>query len=100
MNLCAIDKHLNQNDARSHESVLAQASLISKVGLLRSRLLQGVDADEFSRATFIFKFHDAIDQGEERVVFTSANVITRLPTSAALTGNYVAAKYMLSTKFL
>src|SRR6185295_783162 len=37
MNLGAINKHLNQNDAWSHDSVLAQASRISRVVATRQQ---------------------------------------------------------------
>ena len=59
-----------------------------------------IDADELAASAFVFKFDDALDQREERVVFAAADVVARLPLGAALTCDDVAAEHALAAKFL
>ena len=60
----------------------------------------GVDADELAFAAFVFELDKALDQREQRVVLTAADVVAGLPFGAALTCNDVAAENVLAAKFL
>jgi hypothetical protein len=67
-------------------------------GQLRST--ESVYADELAFAAFVFKFDDALDQGEERIVFAATDVVAGLPLGAALTCDDVAAEHALAAEFL
>jgi hypothetical protein len=68
--------------------------------LRRGRLLQRVNANELPRAPLVFEFDDAVNQGEERVVFTATDILSRFPFSTALTSKDVATKDLFSAEFL
>jgi hypothetical protein len=57
----------------------------------------GVDADELAAAALVFKF---LDEREQRVVLTLADVVAGLPLGSTLAGNDVAAENVLSPGFL
>ena len=67
-------------------------------GLRGRRLLQRVNADEFPRAALVFKLHYAVQQREERIVLTSADVLPGLPFGSALPRNDIAAPHVLTAK--
>ncbi len=60
----------------------------------------GVDADELSSPALVFEFHKAFDQGEERIVLASANIIARLPFCTTLSRQNIAAKHMFAAELL
>src|SRR5215211_3442750 len=79
----------------------AQASRTSKVTFLSSSsLLQWIDADKLTGATFVFKLHHAVDQSKQRIVFAAAHVVAGLPLRAALAGDDVAAEHAFAAKLL
>ncbi len=59
-----------------------------------------INADKLSFAAFVFKLHYSLDQREERVVFSAADIFAGLPFRAPLTRKNVAAEHVLSAEFL
>ena len=60
----------------------------------------GIYADELAATSLVLELYEALDQGEQRVVFALADVIAGLPLGSTLTSNDVAAEDVLSTGFL
>ena len=60
----------------------------------------GVDADELAFAAFVFELDKALDQREQCVVFTTADIVAGLPFGAALACDNVAAENVLAAEFL
>src|SRR5438132_6340715 len=60
----------------------------------------GIHAYEFPRATFVFEFHEAVDQREQRIVLTATDVLAGLPFRAALPRENVPAQHALAAKLL
>ena len=69
-------------------------------GLCGGRLFQRIDADEFSRAAFVFKLHYAVKQREECIVLASADVLPGFPFGASLPRNNIAASNAFAAKLL
>lgn len=67
-------------------------------GLCCGRLLQRIDADKFSRTAFVFKLHYAVEQGEESIVFTSANILPGFPFRSPLPRDDIAATDVFPAK--
>src|SRR5262249_958950 len=67
---------------------------------LSSSLLRWINTDELAGPPLVFKLHDAVDQGEQRVVFTAADIVAGFPTCATLARNDVAAEHSLAAEFL
>ena len=73
----------------------------TKLGLgFELRRAAGVDADEFALTAFVFKFNEPLDQCEQGVVLTAADVIAGLPFRAALTCEDIAAEDVLAAELL
>src|SRR5438067_6155855 len=60
----------------------------------------GIHANEFPRATFVFEFHVAVDQREQRIVLTTTDVLAGSPLCAALPCENVSAQHALAAKLL
>jgi hypothetical protein len=59
-----------------------------------------VNAYVLAFAALVFEFDEAFNQGKERVVFTAADVVARLPFGAALAGDDISPEDVLAAEFL
>jgi hypothetical protein len=73
---------------------------IAKSGFLGSCLLQWINAYKFPATAFVFKFHDAVDQGKQRIVFPATDIVAGLPLGAPLSSYNVAAYHSFATELL
>ena len=60
----------------------------------------GINADELALAALVFKLNESLDQSEERVVLTAADIIAGFPFSAALASKDVATEDVLAAELL
>src|SRR5262245_199949 len=100
VNLRAVDKHLKLKTTPGAQSHSGSGVVKTGRSLLSSSLLQWIDAHELPSAPLIFKLHNAIDQSEQRIVFTTSNIVAGLPFSSALTRNDVAAQHLFAAELL
>jgi hypothetical protein len=80
---------------------LAQASLncgVACAGLGRRRLLLGIDADVFPRASFVLEFHYAVDKGEQSIVLAATDILAWFPLRATLPREDVSTLNVLTAK--
>ena len=59
-----------------------------------------INANEFSFPAFVFKLYETLDQCEQSIIFTTADVFAGLPFGAALTCKNIAAEYVLAAELL
>jgi hypothetical protein len=88
-----------ENDAQAR-SIAAQASRTFTESFLSSSLLQWINADELAGAALVFKLDDSIDQREQRIILTAADIVAGFPLSATLARDDVAAEHSLTAKLL
>lgn len=63
-------------------------------------LLFGVNTDLFAVFAEMLKFHLAVDQGKQRIIGTSADIIARMNVSSALLHQNVSGQYKLTVRAL
>jgi hypothetical protein len=88
-----------ENDAWAR-SIAAQASRTFTQTFLSSSLLQWINADELSGPALVFKFDNAVDQSEQRIILAATDVIPGFPLRATLARNDVATENSLTAKLL
>src|SRR6185503_1862895 len=84
--------------ARVPEGRRASHSNESSQQFLTCRCLSGIHADEFARAPFVFKLHEAVNHCKQGVVLAAADVLTRLPFRAALARENIATQHALAAE--
>jgi hypothetical protein len=101
MNLCPINKHQKSKTTPRRARLCAGSGVVHFPSeFLGSRLLRWIDANKFSASAFVLKLHDAIDEREQRIVLTSADVVTWFPPSPTLARNDVATQDAFASKLL
>src|SRR6185312_6397826 len=68
--------------------------------LRRGSFLRGIDRDLEPRLALVLELHDAVNEGEDRVVGAEADVVARVPACAALAHDDVPRAHALAAELL
>src|SRR5437867_984745 len=60
----------------------------------------GVHANKFAGTTFVFKFHYAVNQSKQRIVFAATDIVPRFPLGPTLARENITAEHALAAELL
>ena len=92
----------NEKGARMSALFNGETKCFGDLRGLRSKFRRTlrVHADEFALASLVLELHEAFDEREERVVFSTTDVLSGLPLGSALTRDDVSTDDVLTTELL